>query len=110
MMLEKAQEKQPDNLTTKLTETLNSSLTKMIASIFEITKGSGKRTQKDKVGQGSPKIARTYLRCQKENETTCSRYVNIFLFGSESSATEDTSVTRADAGSEKNQRIPILIL
>ena len=109
MMMEKAQEKQPDNLTTKLTETLNSSLTKMIASIFEITKGSGKRTQKDKVGQGSPKIARTYLRCQKENET-CSRYVNIFLFGSESSATEDTSVTRTDAGSEKNQRIPILIL
>lgn len=37
-MLEKAQEQQLDNLTTNLTDTLSSSLRKMVASIFEITK------------------------------------------------------------------------
>ena len=37
-MLEKAQEKQLGSLTTKLIETLSSSLTKMVTSIFEITK------------------------------------------------------------------------
>ena len=42
-MLEKAQEKQLDNLTTKLVKTLTSSLSKMVATIFTIAKGSGKR-------------------------------------------------------------------
>ena len=41
-MLDKAQEKQRNNLTTKLTKTLSNSLTKMVASILEIPKGSGK--------------------------------------------------------------------
>ena len=53
-MFEKAQEKQLHYLTTKLTQTLSSSFTKMVASIFEITKGSGKR-EEDQVGQGSSK-------------------------------------------------------
>ena len=48
-ILEKAQEKLLDNLTTKLTETLSSSLSNMVATIFKITKGSGKRMQKDQV-------------------------------------------------------------
>ena len=39
-MLEKTQGKQFGNFTTKVTETLISSLTKMVAAIFEITKGS----------------------------------------------------------------------
>ena len=39
-MLEKAHEKQLDNLTTNLTETLSSSLSNMVATIFKITKGS----------------------------------------------------------------------
>ena len=55
-MLEKAQEKQLDNLTTKLTETLSSSLSNMVATI---TKGSGKRMQENQLGQGSSKKART---------------------------------------------------
>ena len=38
-MLDKAQEKQLNNLTLKLTETLSTSLTKVVASIFEIKKG-----------------------------------------------------------------------
>ena len=58
-MLGKAQEKQLDNITTKLTETLSNSLSKMVATIFEITKGSGKKMQEDQVGQGSSKKART---------------------------------------------------
>ena len=58
-MLEKAQEKQLDNLTTKLTETLSRSLSNMVATIFKITKGSGKRMQKNQVGQSSSKKART---------------------------------------------------
>ena len=49
-MLEKVQEKLFDNLTTELTETLTSWLSKMVATIFEITKGSGKRMQEDQVG------------------------------------------------------------
>ena len=38
-MLDKAQEKQLNNLTSKSTETLSTSLTKVVASIFEIKKG-----------------------------------------------------------------------
>ena len=34
-MLEKAQEKQPNNLTTKLTETMSSSLTKIVDMSFQ---------------------------------------------------------------------------
>ena len=88
---EKAQEKQLDNLTTKLTETLSSSLSKMVATIFEITKESGKGMQEDQVGPGSSKKARTYVKCQKEDEPTCSKYVNRFVSDSESSDTEDNS-------------------
>ena len=69
-MLEKAQEKQFDNLTTKLIETLSSSLSNMVATIFKITKGSGKRMQVDQVGQGSSEKARTYVKRQKEDEPT----------------------------------------
>ena len=100
-MLEKAQEKQLDNLTTKLTETLSSSLSNMVAIILKITKGSGKRMQEDHVGQGSSKKARTYVKRQKEDEPTCSKYVNRFVSDSESSDTEDTSVTKAYAESEQ---------
>ena len=57
-MFEKTQEKQLDNLNTKLTETLRKTLvalSKVVATIFEITKGSDKRMQEDQVGQGSSK-------------------------------------------------------
>ena len=100
-MLEKAQEKQLDKLTTKLTETLSSSLSKMVATLFEITKGSGKRMQEDQVGPGSSKKARTYVKRQKEDEPTCSKYVNRFVSDSESSDTEDNCVIRAYAESEQ---------
>ena len=105
-MLEKAQEKQLDNLTTKLTETLSSSLSKMVVTIFEITKGSGKRMQGNQVGQGSSKKARTYVKRQKEDEPSCSKYVNRFVSDTESSDTEDTSVTRAYAESEQESEDP----
>ena len=61
-MLEKAQEKQLDNLTTKLTETLSSSLSNMVATTFKITKESGKRMQEHQVGQGSSEKTRTYVK------------------------------------------------
>ena len=105
-MLEKAQEKQLDNLTTKLTETLSSSLSNMVATIFKITKGSGERMQQDQVGQGSSKKARTYVKRQKEDEPTCSKYVNKFVSDSECSDTEDFSVTRAYAESEQESEDP----
>ena len=87
-ILEKAKEKQLDNLTTKLTEKLGSSLSNMAATIFKITKG--KRMQEDHVGQGSSKKARTYVKYQKQIEPTCSKYVNRFISDSESSDTENT--------------------
>ena len=105
-MLEKAQEKQLDNITTKLTKTLSSSLSKIVVPIFEITKGSGKRMQGDQVGQGPSKKATTYVKCQKEDEPTCSQYVNRFVSDSESSDTEDTSVTRAYVESEQESEDP----
>ena len=105
-MLEKAQETQLDNLTTKLTETLSSSLSNMVATIFKITKRSGKRMQEYQVGQGSSKKARTNVKCQKEDEPTCSKYENRFVSDSESSDTEDTSVTRANAESEQESEDP----
>ena len=105
-MLEKVQEKQLDNLTTKLTETLSSSLSNMVATIFKITKGSGERMQQDQVGQGSSKKARTYVKHQKEDEPTCSKYVNKFVSDSECSDTEDFSVTRAYAESEQESEDP----
>ena len=78
----------------------------MVATTFEITKGSGKRMQEDQVGQGSSKKARTYVKRQKEDEPTCSKYVNRFVSDSESSDTEDTSVTRAYAESEQESEDP----
>ena len=102
-MLEKAQEKQLDNLTTKLTETLSSSLSNMVATI---TRGSGKRMQEDQLGQGSSKKARTQVKRQKEDEPTRSKYVNRFVSDSESSDTEDTSVTRSYARSEQESEDP----
>ena len=100
-MLEKAHGKQLGNFTTKLTETLISSLTKMVAAIFEITKGSCKRIQEDQVSQGLSKKDRTYVKPQKEDEATCSKYVNRFIFDSPSSDKEDTSVTKAYAKNEQ---------
>ena len=105
-MLEKAQEKQLDNLTTKLTETLSSSLSNMVATIFKITKGSGKRMQEDQIGQGSSKKVRTYVKRQKVDEPTRSKYVNRFVSDSECSDTEDFSVTRAYAESEQESEDP----
>ena len=106
-MLEKEkQEKQLDNLTTKLTKTLSSSLSKMVATIFEITRGSGKRMQGSQVGQGSSKKARTYVKHQKEDEPSSSKYVNRFVSDTESSDTEDTSVTRAYAESKQESEDP----
>ena len=72
-MLKKAQEKQLKNLITKLTKTMSSSLTKMVASIFEITKGTGKRMQEDQAGQGSSKKAETYVKRPKEDKPTWSK-------------------------------------
>ena len=72
-MLKKAQEKQLKNLITKLTKTMSSSLTKMVASIFEITKGTGKRMQEDQAGQGSCKKAKTYVKRPKEDKPTWSK-------------------------------------
>ena len=100
-MLEKAHGKQLGNFITKLTETPISSLTKMVAAIFEITKGSCKRIQEDQVSQGLSKKDRTYVKPQKEAEATCSKYVNRFIFDSPSSDKEDTSVTRAYAKIEQ---------
>ena len=74
-MLEKAHGKRFGNFTTKLTETLSS--------------------------QGLSKKDRTYVKPQKEDEATCSKYVNRFIFDSPSSDKEDTSVTRAYAKSEQ---------
>ena len=82
-MLEKAQEKHLDNLTTRLTETLSSPLSNMVATIFKITKVSGKTMQEDQVGQGLSKEARTYVKRQREDEATCSKYVNRFVSHSE---------------------------
>ena len=84
-MLDKAQEKQRNNLTIKLTKTLSNSLTKMVASILEITKGSGKTMQENQVAQGSSKKARTYVERQKEDEPTCLKYLNRFVSDSDSS-------------------------
>ena len=64
-ILEKAQEKQHDNLTTKLTETLSSSLKKLVTSLFKITKGSGKRMQEDHVGQVLSKRPELMLSARK---------------------------------------------
>ena len=99
-------EKQLDNLTTKLTETLSSSLSNMVATIFKITKGSGKSMQADQVGQGSSKKDRIYVKRQKEDKLTRSKYVNWFTSDSESSDTEDTSVTRAYVKSEQESEDP----
>ena len=71
----------------------------MVAKTFKITKGSGKRMQEDQVGQGSSEKTRTYVKCQKEDKATCSKYVNRFVSYSESSETEDTSLTNAYAKS-----------
>ena len=64
-MLEKAHEKQLDNLTTNLTETLSSTLSNMVATIFKITKGSDKRMQEDQVGQDSSKRPELMLSAKK---------------------------------------------
>ena len=85
---------------------MSSLLSNMVATIFKITKGSGKRIQKDQVGQGSSKKARTYVKRLKEDEPTCSKYVNRFVSDSESSDTEDTSVTKAYAESEQESEDP----
>ena len=75
-MLEKAQKKQLNMLTTKLMQTLSSLFTKMVASYFEITKGSCKRAQAVQVGQGSSKKTKTYVKCQKEDESKSSDVEN----------------------------------
>ena len=62
--------------------------------------------QEDQAGQGSSKKARSYAKLQKEDEPTCSKYVNRFLSDSESSDTEDTFVTRAYAKSEQESEDP----
>ena len=62
--------------------------------------------QEDQAGQGSSKKARSYAKLQKEDEPTCSKYVNRFLSDSESSDTEDTSVTRVYAKSEQESEDP----
>ena len=78
----------------------------MVATIFKITKGSGKRMQEGQVGQGSSKKARTYVKRQKVDEPTRSKYVNRFVSDSECSDTEDFSVTRACAESEQESEDP----
>ena len=78
----------------------------MVATIFKITKGSGKSMQEDQVGQGSSRKDRIYVKCQKEDKLTCSKYVNWFTSDSESSDTEDTSVTRAYVKSEQESEDP----
>ena len=50
--------------------------------------------QENQVGEGSSKKARTYVKRQKEDERTCSKHVNGPVSDSESSDTEDISVTR----------------
>ena len=105
-MLDKAQEKQHNNLTTKLTKTLSNSLTKMVASILEITKGSGKTMQENQVAQGSSKKARTYVERQKEDEPTCLKYLNRFVSDSDSSELSPGLMPRII----RNQRIPTMIL
>ena len=105
-MLDKAQEKQHNNLTTKLTKTLSNSLTKMVASILEITKGSGKTMQENQVAQGSSKKARTYVERQKEDEPTCLKYLNRFVSDSDSSQLSPGLMPRII----RNQRIPTMIL
>ena len=62
--------------------------------------------QEDQAGQGLSKKARSYAKLQKEDEPTCSKYVNRFLSDSESSDTEDTSVTRVYAKSEQESEDP----
>ena len=62
--------------------------------------------QEDQVGQGSSKKIRTYVKRQKEDEPTSSKYVNRFVSDSESSDTEDTSVTKAYAKSEQESEDP----
>ena len=105
-MLDKAQEKQRNHLTTKLTKTLSNSLTKMVASILEITKGSGKTMQENQVAQGSSKKARTYVERQKEDEPTCLKYLNRFVSDSDSSELSPGLMPRII----RNQRIPTMIL
>ena len=42
------------------------------------------RVQEDQQGKGSSKKTRTYVKHQKEDEATCSKYVNRFVSESES--------------------------
>ena len=62
--------------------------------------------QEDQVGQGSFEKTRTYVKRQKKDEPTCSKYVNRFISYSESSDTEDTSVTKAYAKSKQESEDP----